>query len=260
MQIGIVGFGHVGNAMKKLFTDAAVYDKNKNVGTREAINECDIAFVCVPTPCVADGRCDTSAVEEVISWLTCKVIVIRSTVYVGFTDLMMEKYKKEIVFQPEYYGETTAHPFQNLSSRDWLTFGGNASGIKLAIKAYQSVINSNIRINQCSAKEAEIAKYMCNAFLATKVIFCNEMYDICQATGINYDIVREIWVSDPRIGLSHTFVYENDRGFGGSCFPKDVTAIISQFDENDVDVSLLRAVLSKNKDYRNRNSFNRQTS
>ena len=68
MKIGIVGYGHVGTAMKDLFKDAAIYDKYKGIGSREEINKCDVTFVCVPTPMSEDGSCDTTAVEEVISW------------------------------------------------------------------------------------------------------------------------------------------------------------------------------------------------
>ena len=103
MKIGIVGYGHVGKAMHKLFKEAVVYDKFLGLGSQTEINLCDAVFVCVPTPQMQDGHCDTSAVEEVIRWVESKVIVLRSTVYVGFTDEMCKKYMKEIVFQPEYW-------------------------------------------------------------------------------------------------------------------------------------------------------------
>lgn len=248
MKIGIVGYGHVGKAMHGLFKDAEIYD-TCGIGTREEINKCDVAFVCVPTPQSADGTCDTSIVEEVIGWLSTPLIVLRSTVSVGFTDKMMEKYRKEIVFQPEYYGETAAHPFTDLNTRTWLSFGGTRKGIDLAIRAYKTVINSNVKIYQADAKSVEMAKYMENAFLAMKVTFCNEMYDIANALGADYNVTREIWTADPRIGSSHTFVYEDDRGYGGSCLPKDVAAIAAQADSANTDASLLRAVIAKNKKY-----------
>ena len=98
MKIGIIGCGHVGSAMIELFKDAVVYDKNKNIGSQKEINACDVAFVCVPTPMAKDGSCDTSIVEEVISWCECKCIVLRSTIRIGFTREMSEKYNKTIVF------------------------------------------------------------------------------------------------------------------------------------------------------------------
>ena len=249
MKIGIIGCGHVGGAMHELFKDAIVYDKYKGIGSQEAINECEVAFICVPTPMAADGSCDTSIVEEVIEWCRCKCLILRSTVRVGFTKEMSEKYNKEIVFQPEYYGETVAHPYANLSDRSWLTFGGSAEGIDMAIAAYQTVINSNVRIYQCSSDEAEMAKYMENSFLATKVIFCNEMYDLCKKMGLNYNVIRELWTADPRTGTSHTFVYENNRGFGGGCLPKDISSLRDQGKKFGSDTTLLDAVINKNEDY-----------
>ena len=250
MKIGIIGCGHVGSAMRDLFKDAIIYDKYKKIGSKNEINKCDVAFVCVPTPSADDGSCDTSIVEEVIKWCECKCIVLRSTVRIGFTKEMALKYKKEIVFQPEYYGETAAHPFANLSDRNWLTFGGSKKGIDLAIKAYQTVINSNVRIYQCTSDEAEMSKYMTNSFLALKVIYCNEMYDLCKKLGIDYNVVREAWIADPRIGSSHTFVYEDNRGYGGSCFPKDNRALLKIACDNGQDLSLIKAVVEKNKCYK----------
>ncbi|MDE7100578.1 MAG: hypothetical protein K2O05_01845, partial [Anaeroplasmataceae bacterium] len=231
MKIGIIGYGNIGQSLSKLFTDAIIYDEPKQIGKKEDINLCDIAFVCVPTPMAKDGACDTSIVEEVISWLKVKVIVIRSTVKIGFTESMSKKYQKEIVFQPEYFGNTAGHPFFEMSSPKWLVVGGSLYGRTMLIKAYKTVLSSNVRIYQTDAKTAEMAKYMDNAYLALKVIYCNEMYDLAQSLGINYDELREIWLSDPRIGTSHTFVYEDNRGFGGHCYPKDTQALVNQAEE-----------------------------
>lgn len=249
MKTGIIGLGHVGTAMHKLFKDAVIYDKYKNLGSQKEINSCDAAFVCVPTPKSEDGTCDTSAVDEVLSWCDCKVIILRSTVRVGYTREMAEKFHKNIVFQPEYYGETVAHPFANLSDRNWLSFGGEPEAIDLAIDVYKTVINSNVRIYQARADEVEMAKYMENAFLATKVTFINEMYDICEKLNLNYNQVREIWSADPRIGTSHTFIYKDNRGYGGSCLPKDISELHELEKQNGLDDTLINAVIEKNKIY-----------
>lgn len=249
MKIGIVGLGHVGTAMHNLFKDAVIYDKYKNIGNMNEINKCDAAFVCVPTPMKDDGSCDTTAVDEVLNWCESKVIILRSTVRVGYTREMTEKLHKKIVFQPEYYGETVAHPFADLSDRTWLSFGGTQEAIDLAIDAYKTVINSNVRIYQAPSDEVELAKYMENAFLATKVIFINEMYDICEKLGLNYNQVREIWIADSRIGTSHTFIYKDKRGYDGSCLPKDISELHTLEKENGLDDTLINAVIEKNKKY-----------
>lgn len=250
MKVAIIGYGKVGQAMHQLFPQAIIYDKPKNIGSFDEVNQCDTAFICVPTPMAENGECDTSIVEEVIAQCNCPLLILRSTISVGFTRKMVEKYQKNIVFQPEYYGETAAHPFANLSDRTWLSFGGERKAIDLAIKTYQTVVNANVRIYQASSDEVEMAKYMENAFLATKVIFCNEMHQICQKLGINYHQVREIWTADPRIGTSHTFVYEDDLGYGGKCLPKDISAIRHQAKQNQCDTTLLDAVMLKNEKLR----------
>lgn len=251
MKIGIVGMGHVGTAMYDLFKTAIIYDKYKKIGDRQQLCDCDCVFVCVPTPMGSDGSCDTSAVDEVLEWLDSNVIVLRSTVPVGYTDRKSIELNKHIVFQPEYYGETVAHPFSNLNSRTWVTLGGEADARNMAISAYKTVYNADVQFSLVDAKTAELAKYMENAFLATKVTFCNEFYDIAEAYGIDYNQLRETWLCDPRIGRSHTFVYEDNRGFGGSCLPKDLSAIIHQANSKSVDASFLESVREKNKQYRN---------
>lgn len=250
MKVGIVGYGHVGKHTHNLFKEAVIYDKYLNMGSQDEINTCDTVFVCVPTPMGEKGHCDTSVVEEILQWVDSRLIIICSTVYVGFTDEMMEKYQKEIVFHPEYYGETVDHPFANVENRQWLSFGGTTKGINLAIQTFQMVLNSNIKIHQSPARDIEFAKYMENSFLAAKVTFCNEMYDIAQALNVNYHQAREAWLLDPRIGRSHTFVYENKRGFDGKCLPKDLSSILHQAKENNVDATLLEAIYEKNKTYR----------
>lgn len=117
----------------------------------------------------------------------------------------------------------------------------------MAIKTYKEVLSSDVKIYQTDAKTAEMSKYMDNAFLALKVVFCNEMYDMAEACDVNYDELREIWLADPRIGSSHTFVHENNRGFGGHCYPKDTQALLSHAKKLGVDLSVLEAAINKNK-------------
>ncbi|BBI31345.1 Rossmann-fold NAD(P)-binding domain-containing protein [Cohnella abietis] len=249
MKIGIIGFGHVGKAMFKLFPEAAIYDEPLELGSRSDMSEVDAAFVCVPTPEASDGSCDTSLVEEVIDWLEAKVIIIRSTVSVGFTERLVAATGKRIVFQPEYYGETAAHPFAELASRSWLTFGGATQDVKLAVKAYQSICNAEVKFVLTDARTAELAKYMENCYLALKVTFCNEFYNIAEAFNVDYNELREVWLEDPRIGRSHTFVYEDNRGFSGKCLPKDLNAMIHQSENQGLDVGLLRSVRERNKGF-----------
>lgn len=251
-KVAIIGKGHVGSCMLELFPDAYVYDEPLGIGTREEANKCDIAFVCVPTPKeLPGGGCNTDIVCDVLEWLDTDVIVLRSTVPVGFTDVMRFKLRKDIIFMPEYYGETTAHPFADPHNRNWITLGGYEPATTKVAELYQSIFTSELIINIVTPGEAEMAKYMENTFFATKVTFCNQFYDLCLAMDVDYNKVRETWLLDPRIGRSHTFVYPDNRGYGGSCLPKDTAAIIYQGDEFYTDMSLLKAVEKINGGYHN---------
>ena len=249
MKIAIVGNGYVGTAMSKLFVDAVLYDEPKNLGSRNAVNSCDISFVCVPTPEGESGECDTHVVEDVISWIETEVIVLRSTVPVGFTETMIEKYNKNIVFQPEYCGETVGHPYVNLSQRKWITLGGKQPYVEKVVNAYQQVCSAELIIKIVDSRTAELAKYMENCFLATKVIFCNEFYDLAEKMGVSYTELRETWLMDERMGRNHTFVYPEARGYSGKCLPKDVDALLVQAEKQGVDMRILRSVKGKNDEY-----------
>lgn len=249
MQVGIVGGGVVGLAMKVMCPDATVFDPNKEEFSRNqwAVNECDISFICVPTPMSSDGSCDTSIVEETVKWLKTPLIVIRSTVAPGTTERLCEKYNKQIIFQPEYLGETVAHPMRDVISRSFVVLGGESRSCAIAVDFYRSIYNSSVRFYFTSSKIAEVAKYMENAFFAAKVAFVNEMFDIAAAHDVDYDELREIWLSDPRVERTHTFVYPNNRGFGGKCLPKDMNAIVASSEKNGYTPRLLKAVLECNE-------------
>lgn len=138
-KIGIIGYGHVGKNMKNLFPEAIVYDEPLGIGSQDAINDCTIVFICVPTPESTDGRCDTSIVEKIISWLRSKLIVIRSTVPVGFTTQQEMLTGKNIIFQPEYYGETVNHPFSSEKNCGWITLGGRKEIMRELVLAYKYI-------------------------------------------------------------------------------------------------------------------------
>ncbi len=247
MKVGIVGAGAVGMAVAELFPSHELYDEPKGIGTRAAVNACDLAFVCVPTPSSEDGSCDTSIVEDVVRWLETPTIVIRSTVSVGTSRRLATTYKKDIVFQPEYGpAETPDHPFNDLRNIRWVILGGELGPAKSVLRAWQSVYSSDITVRFTTWEAAELAKYMENAFLAMKVTFCNEFFGIAQRAGVDYDELRELWLMDPRIGRTHTWVLPDKRGFGGKCLPKDLDAIIRTAEELGHDPALLRQVARSN--------------
>lgn len=247
MKAAIVGVGVVGQAMRKLIPDAVGYDIKDERTTREDVNACDLGFVCVPTPMAEDGSCDTRIVEEVVAWLETPLIVIRSTVAPGTTDRLKQACRKRIVFQPEYLGETAAHPMSQLGRREFIVLGGDQRDNSEVADFYKQFYHSELRFYFCDAKTAELAKYMENSFYAVKVTFVNEFFDLARAFGVDFNELREIWLADPRISRDHTFVFPEKRGFSGKCLPKDVSAILAAARERNCHAELLEAAMALNR-------------
>ena len=234
MKLGIVGYGVVGRALARVLqyeagnSDLVIYDKfikgMNSPKRRAALQACDLVFIAVPTPEGPDGRCDLSAIEEVVSWVK-PVMCVKSTVPPGTVDRLAVKSGKAICFSPEYVGETAWHPLKGIESHGFIIVGGDPSACKLVIQAYQQFLGPMPRYYTTDAKTAELCKYMENAFLATKVAFVNQFYDIAQGLGVNYNELREIWLADDRVGRSHTIVTA-ERGYRGRCLPKDMASII----------------------------------
>ncbi len=254
LSTAIVGYGVVGRAMHKLLPESKLYDvvdiDGVEISDRRTINQCDIAFVCVPTPESADGTCDTSYVEEAVAWLETPLIVLRSTVPPGTTDALSARYDRHIVFQPEYLGETAAHPFEDMTRRQFLVLGGTPDDVARVADVYNKVHYSDVQYFFTDAKTAEVAKYMENCFYAAKVTFCNEFFGLARALGVEYNELREMWLADPRISRDHTFVYPDKRGFDGKCLPKDLAAMISSGEAAGYEPQFLRAIREVNEAFK----------
>lgn len=254
LKVGIVGYGYVGHTMADLFIEKnhiEIYDPFQTIGTKEKINECDIAIVCVPTSMKEDGRCDTSIVEEVIGWIKCPLILIKSTIPPGTTASLIEKYHKNIVFSPEFCSEPDYDPghnfHNNAANEPHFIFGGDPLLTSKIVELFSRITGPCKTYMQCTAGEAEIIKYMDNSFLATKVIFTYEMEQICKAFGEDFFTVREGWLLDPRINKSHTMVFkDNDQPFGGKCLPKDLSAIVMACKDKGYSPKLLEEVIHSN--------------
>lgn len=255
-KIGIVGGGVVGKAMYKLCgNNAIIYDPylRDNITTPSEINLCDIAFICVPTPMKEDGDCDVSIVEQCVSWIECPLIVIRSTIEPGTTDRLKKIHNKRIVFQPEYLGETTSHVFVDMGSRPFAVLGGDTSDTSAVADFYKQYYNSYMSFFFCDALTAELCKYMENAFFAVKVTFVNEFYDIARAHGVDFNLLREMWLADVRVSRDHTFVYPDNRGFSGKCLPKDCNAIVKSSEKRGYSPKFMKYCLEVNDIFRSNN-------
>ena len=218
MTTKIYGLGWVGKAMQTLFPESLIHDPVQNFVSEEQV---DVSFICVPTN-LKDGKLDCSIVEEVVKNCSSNLIIIRSTVMPGTCD-KLEKLGKNIVFQPEYLGETTCHPLTDQKTRPFLVLGGRPENRRKAIELYQTVYNASITIRQVTNYEAEVIKLSENRAIAFKVAQCQELYDACEKAGVDYYTIRDVVYSDdPRFNLWHTFVFPDKRGFNSKCIPKDV--------------------------------------
>lgn len=260
IKTAIIGYGWVGKAMHQLFPASLVHDPalprrsftvindNPLSASKSEINTCDIAFIGVPTPNTDHKALDTSIVEEVIAWCECPLIVVRSTVNPGDCDKWTEKYKRNIVMQPEYLGETPAHPLLDETKRKFLVIGGEPENRRKLIELYTTVYNANITIRQVTNKEAEIIKMTENRAIFFKVSQCQELYDVCEAAGVDYYTIRDaVYSDDPRFNLWFTFVYPDKRGANSKCIPKDVYAWAAWAESVGCKPELTRALLERNE-------------
>ena len=219
----------------------------------DALATCSFAIVCVDTPADASGACDTTNVVEAVKRLPTQRVLLKSTVPPGTTEHLTEVTGKLICFSPEYVGQSSYHqPFwsDDAAVVPFVIFGGPADVRRYFIDAFLPVLGPTKVYNQCTAREAEVIKYMENAYFATKVSFVNEFHDICRAVGADWHAVREGWLLDPRIEPMHTAVFAADRGFAGRCLPKDMRAIVHAATEAGYQPRLLEEVLRSNDRFR----------
>ena len=264
--IGIVGQGFVGRAIKEGFNRdiflVETYDKyqeNKSScgSLEELVEKAKIIFVCVPTPMKKNGSCDLSIVYDVISQLDqmstfSHVVVLKSTVPPGTTSTLNNICKNiQVVFNPEFL--TEANYIADFKNQNYIIIGGPRPASTLVKNLYRKAFNE-IPIIKTSSSTAEAVKYFINCFLATKVSFANEFKQICSRleTDIDYDKVLEYALYDGRIGKTHLSSPGPDgkSGFGGSCFPKDINALLIVAKEAGVDPKILQAAWNKNLEVR----------
>ena len=223
----IIGYGVVGhnlaNELKDLNPD--IVDKYKpEVNTMKDIKY-DLGFICVDTP-LKDNVLDITEVKNCINDYNCEIYCIKSTCPVGTVNKLIKETNKRIVFSPEYYGGTK---HCNNYYFDFTILGGNKKDCNDIIQILLPCYDGRHIFRSVEPKVAETVKFMENSFLATKVSFCQAFYNICKEEDINYSEVRELFVLDPRVNPSHTFVYEDTPFWDSHCLNKDVPAIANQY-------------------------------
>ena len=243
-KIGVVGVGMVGGSMqryleKKQGLEIFLYDKGKGLGSPDDINKAEIIFVCVPTPYQKDGKgFDLSYVEETLDMLRGeKIVVIKSTVLPGTTEMLQQKYPQhQILMNPEFLTEETAD--QDMLYPDRQIVGYTEKSHTVAGDVMQLLPLAPFE-RMLPSTEAEMVKYFGNTWFSVKVSFANQMYDLCEKLGIDYGLVKEAASADKRIGPSHLEIWHKEyRGYGGKCLPKDTRALIQLADSIGVDMKL----------------------
>lgn len=278
--LGVVGQGFVGNAfregMKDKFRvetyDKYLADRSTCENLKELVNSSDVLFVSVPTPMRRSGECDLSIVESVLeeiheyvhacSGMKRKEVVIRSTVPPGSSDAWHKKFgqKLEVIFNPEFLTEVNAVADFANQTRVVLGVTGATLHTQKKLKAQEIYEEAfpGVPILVLPASEAELVKYTTNVFLATKVSLANELYQICEAVGADYDRMIEVAKHDDRLGNSHWMVpgppqvHDPVRrlGYGGSCLPKDINALTFVAKTLGVNPIILEAAWRKNLEVR----------
>ena len=244
-KVGVIGNGFVGESQAFAFsptTDLRIYDIDplKATHSKEEIGECDFVFVCVPTPMKKDGSQDLSYVERVFEEAAFgPIYILKSTVLPGTTKKLNEKYHNlSIVFSPEFLTERTAKLDMLTQAR--IILGGEQW---MTIRARQLFEQRfmNRHIIETDSTTAELVKYMNNTFFATKVSILNEFKLLADAIGADWQTALYGFASDGRIGDSHLHVPGPDGklGYGGTCFPKDVNALLRFAEDNGVKLNTI---------------------
>lgn len=272
MKIGIVGNGYVGKATQ-LFAcedvECLVFDKEPEkcnpLGTTiKDLKGSDFVFVCVPTPMKPNGSCDLSIVKSAVKDLTKagirkKKIVVRSTVPVGTCGKLKVNFMPEFLTEKKwkidfYNNQNWIFGLDNLDSSYQQDGTLNFPETLLKFRELLEKAKSHDKIKEnavtfVSTKHAELVKYVKNSFLAVKVSFFNEIQEFCVNNNLSFREVRKLVSQDPRIGDSHTKVPGPDRqrGYGGTCFPKDVASMLTQMKKSKVQTMVLKAAQKRNE-------------
>ena len=247
----------MGGAVKSFFPDAKVYDKFKDLDAIEEVGKCRFIFISVPTP--YNGRLDLSITDDAAANAVRhladpenQLIVIKSTIWPGTTQRYQDRYPQaNFAFNPEFLRDKFAREDFVKNDRQIVGFTKKTKDSAL-VKELLEILPPAPYAKLVPAEVAEMIKYAGNTFLAMQVIFANQMYDLCQALGIDYDEVKEAIKSDKRIGKSHWEIFHTEsslastlkdayRGYGGKCFSKEMNTLVDEGRKLQADVGLFEA-------------------
>ena len=264
-NVGIIGNGFVGSAIASGFSlhaNVKIYDSDKRKCTHtfdEVVNQSEFIFVSVPTPMNIGegGEVDLSILDQVLEQIedvnrnNDNIVIVKSTAVPGTTLRYINKHPKlNIVFNPEFLTERTARlDFINTSR---IVIGAEDSELSKRVSGLYRDRFQATQIIETDTQSAEFIKYMCNCFFSVKVSFMNEMYQMAVLKDLCWDSVMIGFLSDGRIGNSHTDVpgHDGSLGYGGKCFPKDINGFIKYFEDTGIEPAVMKASWKKNLEVR----------
>lgn len=261
MKIGIIGLGFVGSAVKNAYDlqGIEIICRDPQLSTSASISElldADGIFICVPSPRMPSGECDTSILESVLAELKeySGVLISKVTATPTAYKRIYETHPN-LVHAPEFLVAATAK--EDYINGQFAIIGGNIENCELAYKIILLGQPKAVLHKFCSIEEASLSKYAINTFLATKIIFMNQLKQLADTLNIEYNVIKECITFDSRLGNSHMSVPGPDGsiGFGGACFPKDSEALLYESKELGVRLSLLNEAVYVNKKLRSENSI-----
>lgn len=262
MKIGVIGNGFVGSAVANGFSkyDVKVFDKNpdSSLNSLKEVLSQDFVFVCVPTPMkdIMGDDCNLSIIESCFSEIESigsgAIFIIKSTVPIGTTARLQKTHSSiDIVHSPEFLTAKFAKEDFLNADRHIVGYVKKKSIGEKACKLFKSAF-PNIPCLAMKSDESESVKYITNCFFATKVSFFNEIFLLIEKLDLDWNSIINGVMGDRRIGDSHFQVpgHDGDKGFGGTCFPKDINALIKTFEKNGIDPKVLKSAWSVNLDVR----------
>jgi len=254
LKILIAGYGFVGKAVYeslKTKHDLIIIDPKHTANEIKDHTDADGIIVCVGTPTGENGIIYANDVSEVLDQVPVFMpVLIKSTVTPAIVEGFETVYPDHsICYSPEFLRARTAN--QDFLNQKYVVIGGDDPECFWHELFIKSLPNCKLVFN-CTAKEACLIKYSANSFLALKTSFFNQISDICETTGMDFDIVRHILSMDTRIGADHTLVPgpDGERGWGGACFPKDTQAFTQWANTIDTPVTLVEEAIKYNRQIR----------
>lgn len=229
-NVCIVGYGMVGNATAKLFGIARHFDidEAKSNMTLEEVSRCRIVFICLPTP-VRDGQFDTQPIFEFIKQIDgyggSPVYVIRSTVFPGFAMHLQREFGiNNVISNPEFLTEKTWE--KDIKFPPFVLLGGLPGVFLEEIKGLYEARIKSAPVIVTDNTTAELAKLALNGFFVMKVVYANQIFDLCQSLEANYERLKEVLERHPFGYKNHAEIYhKGGRGAGGKCICKDFEAL-----------------------------------